>query len=361
MFTSESMDISTAVPITSRRTEELELLDKHFCSGECVAIYGVGGIGKTSLVRTFISSYKHYKSSIFYPFNRDTEEQLRERLNHELNKLSQKDIFVLEDSDCLSEEQVAYVKSQAASNGVFLIIVSRHIFSCLNNSPSITLSGIGNEEVITILEQAHGTTLPIPLLNRALHITKNHPLAVNLLAKLIMDQGLEKALNSIEGDLTLRYRDSLSKDKIIAVLPIIVDATEYLIEELRDNPDKIFKIKPRDFEKLIAKLLQNFGWDVELTKETRDGGRDILAFMDNGINQHLCLVETKRYSPKRPVSIGLVRELWGTLCDEQATSAMLVTTSYFSPEAIKFERKYRHRLALNDYSRVTEWIKRFKT
>ena len=355
------MYISTAVTILSRRTEELAKLERYFSTEKCVVVYGVGGIGKTSLVRTFIDSKMDVNSYIFYPIYRVTEEQLEDNLSAELDKLSKNDLFILEEADLLSNEQVSYVKRTVALSGAFLIIVSRHEFSCLKEVPFIALSGIGNEEVITILEKAYGSTLPIQLLNRAINITKNHPLSVNLLAELIMNIGLEKALCSIDEELNLKYSNSLSKVQIATIQPIIVDATEYLIEELKSSPDNLFKIKPREFERLIAKLLENFGWDVELTKETRDGGRDILALMDNGISQHLCLVETKRYRKDRPVGIELIRGLWGTLCDEEATSAMLVTTSYFSPEAIKFERKYPYRLSLNDYGRVVSWINGYKT
>jgi len=98
------------------------------------------------------------------------------------------------------------------------------------------------------------------------------------------------------------------------------------------------------------------GFEVELTKETRDGGKDILAYMNTGIGKFLCLVEAKRYRQDRTVEVELVRTLYGTLCDYQANSAMLVTTSLFSPDAHAFQRKHEYQLALRDYGNVVDWI-----
>jgi len=55
-----------------------------------------------------------------------------------------------------------------------------------------------------------------------------------------------------------------------------------------------------------------------------------------------------------------VRALYGTLCDYQANSAMLVTTSSFTSDAHEFQKKHRYQLSLKDYANVVEWIQRYK-
>ena len=55
-----------------------------------------------------------------------------------------------------------------------------------------------------------------------------------------------------------------------------------------------------------------------------------------------------------------MRALYGTLCDYQANSAMLVTTSSFTSDAHEFQKKHRYQLSLKDYANVVEWIQRYK-
>lgn len=145
-----------------------------------------------------------------------------------------------------------------------------------------------------------------------------------------------------------------------AVRSEIVLANDQLIEHLSRQPSDLHKLAPRKFEELIAELLENMGWEVSLTKKTRDGGRDILAFLNTGIGRFLCLVEAKRYAPERPVGVELVRSLYGTLCDEQANSALLVTTSYFSPDARRFQRRHTYTLGLREYEDVVDWIRKWR-
>jgi hypothetical protein len=136
----------------------------------------------------------------------------------------------------------------------------------------------------------------------------------------------------------------------------IILANDQLIEHLRRQPYDLHNLAPRRFEELIAALLEDMGWEVSLTKQTRDGGRDILAFLDTDIGRLLCLVEAKRYSPDRPVGVELVRNLYGALSDEQANSALLVTTSYFSPDAREFQRRHVYQLSLREYQDVVGWL-----
>lgn len=133
-------------------------------------------------------------------------------------------------------------------------------------------------------------------------------------------------------------------------------ANEALVERLRNHPQAIYQLPPRKFEELIAELLSDLGYEVELTPATRDGGKDILAYMSTPHGRVLCLVEAKRYRRDRPVGVELVRQLYGTLTDAEASSAMLVTTSSFSPDARTFQKRHEYRLALRDYGNIVDWM-----
>lgn len=149
---------------------------------------------------------------------------------------------------------------------------------------------------------------------------------------------------------------------ITDVTPKILIASSALAERLKRRPEGVHDLTSRQFEELVGELLTDMGAShVEITPFTRDGGRDLLAYMDLKFGRLLCLVEAKKYRPDRTVGIELVRALYGVVCDEDASHGTLVTTSTFSPDARRFESRHRHRLSLQDYDHVAEWIRRYRT
>jgi hypothetical protein len=125
------------------------------------------------------------------------------------------------------------------------------------------------------------------------------------------------------------------------------------------RPEAIHDLSPRQFEELVADLLSDMGCETMLTLRTRDGGKDILAYLDTCVGRALCLVETKKYRPDRPVGVDLVRALYGTLCDHGATSAMLVTTSSFTSGAREWQRRHSYRLCLREYADLVTWLQHY--
>jgi restriction system protein len=73
----------------------------------------------------------------------------------------------------------------------------------------------------------------------------------------------------------------------------------------------------------------------------------------------LCLVEAKHYREDRKIGVSLVRTLYGTLRDYQASSAMLVTTSSYSKDARALQQKHKYELSLREYTDVAGWIQRY--
>ena len=106
--------------------------------------------------------------------------------------------------------------------------------------------------------------------------------------------------------------------------------------------------------------MTDMGMEVELTPATRDGGKDILAYLPTEFGKLLCLVEAKRHKKTRPVGVSLVRSLYGTLDDHHATMGMLVTTSRFSPDARSFQERHKYKLSLKDFPDVVSWLMKYK-
>jgi len=128
-----------------------------------------------------------------------------------------------------------------------------------------------------------------------------------------------------------------------------------LIERLYRDPGELKVIERRRFEELVAELFAGFGYEVELTKRTRDGGKDIVAIKRREVDVRF-LIECKRPDPGNPVAVGTVRELLGVKNDERATKAIVATTSYFTPDALQFEARNQWDLELRDYEGVREWL-----
>jgi HJR/Mrr/RecB family endonuclease len=128
-----------------------------------------------------------------------------------------------------------------------------------------------------------------------------------------------------------------------------------LVERFQQYPDDLRVIDRRRFEELIAELFLGFGYEVELTQRTRDGGKDIIAIKRRTVNVKF-LIECKRPDPENPIGIAPVRELYGVKVDEGASKAILATTSYFTPDAKIFSEKHRWELELRDFEAIKGWI-----
>jgi HJR/Mrr/RecB family endonuclease len=144
--------------------------------------------------------------------------------------------------------------------------------------------------------------------------------------------------------------------------PVIIRIREFnkeLITYLAKHPNQLYKLNPREFEQLIAHILETLGFDVKLTAPTRDGGYDIVAFGADSIGiKTKYIVECKRYGPDCPVGVRLVRSLYGIKDLNQAHHAVLATTSYFTRDAVAFAQNASVLgLHLKDLNEISKWLK----
>jgi restriction system protein len=93
-----------------------------------------------------------------------------------------------------------------------------------------------------------------------------------------------------------------------------------------------------DFEHLVRELFanefSNSGSEVRVTRASRDGGVDAVAFDPDPIRGGKIVIQAKRYT--NIVDVSAVRDLYGTVMNEGATKGILVTTSDFGPDAYAF-------------------------
>lgn len=172
------------------------------------------------------------------------------------------------------------------------------------------------------------------------------------------------------GSLSTKMRDIGSSRKIETTLyksTIIMPSTSILVNNIDDeikkylkkNPTKLYDLSPRKFEELIASIMIDLGFDVELTKATRDGGRDLIASIKNSVTTFLAFVECKRYAPDNKVGIGIIRSVNGVRDVDRPSKSIIVTTSSFTKDAKEFATKFENQIDLKDYHNIVEWLQKY--
>jgi HJR/Mrr/RecB family endonuclease len=131
-----------------------------------------------------------------------------------------------------------------------------------------------------------------------------------------------------------------------------------LIRYVGRHPDSIYTIGSRDFEKIITEVFSAFGFQVELTKKTRDGGVDIIAVSKDvlGITTKY-VIECKRYAPNKPIRVHMVRAFYTVKVQKKADHAIYATTSYFTKDAEKLcNDPLIANLQLKDFEHIKRWL-----
>jgi restriction system protein len=137
----------------------------------------------------------------------------------------------------------------------------------------------------------------------------------------------------------------------------MADRINELIHDLVSNSELLFAVDSREFELLVAEILRRKGYDVEVTRQSRDDGIDIYAsrIEPSGL-RGLYLVQCKRQSRTNRVGVRPVRELYGVVCARNATGGIVITTSFFTSPAMKFQSAVPNRIALQDNGHVLRWL-----
>jgi restriction system protein len=155
------------------------------------------------------------------------------------------------------------------------------------------------------------------------------------------------------------YADFESEDHSNAIVTVTEFIADQLIREIARHPKILKTIERYQFEKLIAQLFTGFGYDVELTQKTRDGGKDIIAVKKVDSIDLRYLIECKRPDPGNLIAVTAVRELLGVKADDPASKALLVTTTDFSPDAKSLIERHRWSLEGKVYDDIVAWVNNY--
>ena len=331
-----------------------------------IVITGEPGIGKTCFAAEFIARRSRQLRSIWIPC-RDWEILVKpfESILRDRDVEFREAIVVLDGADEIPHEQFMQLFRTVVNFKLVrtLLITSRTQLD-IRGAREIQLERLAAADSESLIKQSRSISgLDEQSLGKLVSAVGGHPLAISLIAEMAKTMDKEHLRRVLAGHLyDLDDAAPAAKEELITVArPVIVSANEAMIKALKEHPKDVFRLSPRKYEELIAELLNDMGYEVTLTKATRDGGKDILASLKTECGDFLCLVEAKRYRHDRTIGVSLVRALYGTLCDFKATSGMLVTTSSFSPDARAFQQNHQYQLSLRDYADVAGWIQQYGT
>ncbi|HQX17153.1 MAG TPA: restriction endonuclease [Anaerolineales bacterium] len=132
-------------------------------------------------------------------------------------------------------------------------------------------------------------------------------------------------------------------DELMAVKPVVnfdmfdkrfINESD-VISELDTKPN-LMDLNPFEFENLVNNLFSKIGFEAKLTRSSRDGGIDVVAFDPRPILGGKVVVQAKRY--KNVVGVESVRDLYGSMMNERAGKGILVTTSHYGTDAYNFAK-----------------------
>jgi HJR/Mrr/RecB family endonuclease len=132
-----------------------------------------------------------------------------------------------------------------------------------------------------------------------------------------------------------------------------------LLRRLQKDASALNDLSWRQFEKLIASLLESDGYEVELMQGSKDGGVDVVAIRDDGAaGSFKTLWQAKKMSSKNKVGISVVRELADTRQEFGASKGIIVTSTYLTSGALERVERDKYLLGKVDRKDLDEWIRR---
>jgi restriction system protein len=120
----------------------------------------------------------------------------------------------------------------------------------------------------------------------------------------------------------------------------------------------LYNIHWRDFEHLVAHILEKLGYKIELTRGSKDGGVGIFSRKTLDIGSILTIVQYKAIKEGSKVGIDTVKTLYANANLYNASNGILATTGYFTRGSLALFDSLQHRLSPADHDCILDWIKK---
>lgn len=136
------------------------------------------------------------------------------------------------------------------------------------------------------------------------------------------------------------------------VLQIIEAASKELAILICNEPGKLEELEWRDLERMLAVVFNGIGFETQLTRPAKDGGKDIVISFMALKGRRVYYVEIKHWISGKRVAKDTIKEFVSVIVREQV-GGILISTSGFTTSATEgiteIERK---RLRLGDKSTI---------
>lgn len=145
-------------------------------------------------------------------------------------------------------------------------------------------------------------------------------------------------------------------EKFDPIQRIIRKATHQMISEIKKEPRLVYSLEWRDFERAMALVFEEIGFNVELTNASHDGGKDLvllcISVEDGRPKPHKYYVELKHWKEGAKVDSRLVKKLLEVTVRESANGAVFIATSGFATNIQNDKINLDRKLHLGDLSTI---------
>lgn len=130
-----------------------------------------------------------------------------------------------------------------------------------------------------------------------------------------------------------------------------------ILEKLLENRINLDNLHWREFEELVAEMLQNDGYEVQLGPGRDDGGKDIIAVKElQGVGPIMSVWQAKKQKRSNKVGLQVIRELADTRNEHKASKGIIVTTTFLTRGALERVRRDQYLLGKVDRDDLMKWI-----
>ncbi|WP_395701357.1 restriction endonuclease [Aquabacterium sp.] len=96
------------------------------------------------------------------------------------------------------------------------------------------------------------------------------------------------------------------------------------------NPQILASLEWRDFERMMARVMEGLGFDTTLTPPSKDGGKDLILTCTVNRKTESYIVELKHWRAGKPVIQGVISSFLKVIVREKRAGGLLLSTSGYA-------------------------------
>lgn len=359
------------------RSKEIKQISKALSTQNHVLIEGFAGIGKTTLVNIYrqLNPLRYKEIHFFSGYELELDETKLATIFIVPKGKNQKLIIIDGYDEIISlktKEILLRAIKEARKYGTHIIMTMRpglydKVFE--RNAFKIILRGFNIQEASDFIKQNFSNelneTIKLENLSGLLKKLDGSPYALKL-AMHLLKEGVttpDQLRTIIDGKID--YRNKIITDfdppKIISLRsPKIIQDVKLvnisILQKIDRNPNQINALSQEQFEYLVAELFEEKGYRVNLTNEIANDGRKLITLENSIFNNFMIYADCKKQSLDDTIGVKVIKELYGTVTADKATAGMVITSSYFSEDALNFTESIKHQMTLVDYVKLNQWM-----